>query len=144
LLAASPFAHIEWLFSREKLRRDPRSRGGEGREETAAAAAGRAGGEGGEWVPQNRGWRRDPLYRGDGEGFLVHGQKTESYRGSAGEGFIPFLTVSPILEDFRSHPSVQIEWFKNRRNLLQGIKIVDRNQIFVGLELILCGLGTNY
>jgi hypothetical protein len=27
----------------------------------------------GEWVPQSRGWRRDPLYRGDGEGCLVHG-----------------------------------------------------------------------
>jgi hypothetical protein len=27
------------------------------------------------WVPQNRGWRRDPLYRGDGEGVLVNGEK---------------------------------------------------------------------
>jgi hypothetical protein len=35
-----------------------------------------------------------------------------------------------MLEDFRSRPSVQIAWFKNRRNLLQGTKIVDRNQIF--------------
>jgi hypothetical protein len=33
------------------------------------------GREGSEWVPQSRGWRRDPLYRGDGEGFLVHGGK---------------------------------------------------------------------
>jgi hypothetical protein len=49
-----------------------------------------------------------------------------------------------MLEDFRSRPSVQIGWFKNRRNLLQGTKIVDRNQIFVGPELILCGLGTKY
>jgi hypothetical protein len=53
-------------------------------------------------------------------------------------------TVSPILEDFRSRSSVQIEWFKNRRNLLQGTKIVDQNQIFVGPELILYGLGTKY
>jgi hypothetical protein len=28
-----------------------------------------------EWVPQSRGWGRDPLYRGDGEEFLVHGEK---------------------------------------------------------------------
>jgi hypothetical protein len=27
------------------------------------------------WVPPFWGWRRDPLYRGDGEGFLVHGEK---------------------------------------------------------------------
>jgi hypothetical protein len=54
------------------------------------------------------------------------------------------MTVSPILEDFRSHPSVQIGWFKNRRNLLQGTKIADRNLIFIGSELILCGLGTKY
>jgi hypothetical protein len=87
LLAASPFARVEWLFAREKPRRDPRPRGGDGREETAAAAvvvamdgrggAGRAGaGRGGsEWVPQNRGWRRDPLYRVDVNEFLVHGEK---------------------------------------------------------------------
>jgi hypothetical protein len=54
------------------------------------------------------------------------------------------LTVSPILEDFRSRPSVQIGWFKNRRNLLQGTKIVNRNQIFVGPELNIRGLGTKY
>jgi hypothetical protein len=52
------------------------------------------------------------------------------------------MTVSPILEDFRSRPSVQIGWFKTRRNLLQGTKIVDGNQIFVDPELILYGLGT--
>jgi GNAT superfamily N-acetyltransferase len=28
-----------------------------------------------EWVPPFWGWRRDHLYRGDGEGFLVHGEK---------------------------------------------------------------------
>jgi hypothetical protein len=33
-----------------------------------------------EWVPRFRGWRRDPLYRGNGEGFLVHGEKREGYR----------------------------------------------------------------
>jgi hypothetical protein len=57
-----------------------------GRDGAAAAVAGRAGGsfvrawgrEGSEWVPQSRGWRRDPLYRGDGEGFLVHGGKEGS------------------------------------------------------------------
>jgi hypothetical protein len=54
------------------------------------------------------------------------------------------LTVSPILKDFRSRPSVQIRWFKNGRNILHGTKIVDRNQIFVSLELIFCRLGTKY
>jgi hypothetical protein len=54
------------------------------------------------------------------------------------------MTISPVLEDFRSRLSVQIGWFKNRRNLLQGTKIVVRNQIFVGPELILYGLGTKY
>jgi hypothetical protein len=45
------------------------------------------------WVPQNRGWRRDPLYTGDGEGVLVNGEKRGGYRGSAGEGFIPCMTI---------------------------------------------------
>jgi hypothetical protein len=45
-----------------------------------------------EWVPLSRGWR-DPLYRGDGYGVLVHGEKREGYRGSAGEGFIPYMTI---------------------------------------------------
>jgi hypothetical protein len=54
------------------------------------------------------------------------------------------LTVSPVHEDFRSRPSIQIRWFKNRRNLLQGTKIVDQNQIFVRPELILHGLRTKY
>jgi hypothetical protein len=49
-----------------------------------------------------------------------------------------------MLEDFRSRPSVQIGWFKNRSNLLQETKTVDQNQIFVCSELILCGLGTKY
>jgi hypothetical protein len=31
--------------------------------------------------PTDRGWRRDALYRGDDEGFLVHGEKWEDYRG---------------------------------------------------------------
>jgi hypothetical protein len=34
-----------------------------------------ARGQGSEWVPQSRGWRRDPLYIGDEEEFLVHGEK---------------------------------------------------------------------
>jgi hypothetical protein len=29
-------------------------------------------------VGEDRGWRRDPLYRGDGEGVLVHGEKEGS------------------------------------------------------------------
>jgi hypothetical protein len=28
-----------------------------------------------------------PLYRGDGERFLVHGEKKRDYRGSVGEDF---------------------------------------------------------
>jgi hypothetical protein len=40
-----------------------------------------------------------------------------------------------FIEDFKSRLSVQIGCFKNRRNLLQGTKIVDWNQIFVGPEL---------
>jgi hypothetical protein len=37
----------------------------------------RAGGAGewSEWVPPSRRWRRDPLYRGDGNEFLVHVEK---------------------------------------------------------------------
>jgi hypothetical protein len=31
--------------------------------------------------PTDRGWRRDALYRGDEEGFLVYGEKREDYRG---------------------------------------------------------------
>jgi hypothetical protein len=58
--------------------------------------------------------------------------------------YVKLKTVSPILENFRNRPSVQIGWFKNSRNLLQGTKIVDRYQIFVGPELILCELGTKY
>jgi hypothetical protein len=46
------------------------------------------------WVPQNRGWRRDSLYRGDGEGVLVNnGEKKGRLWGSAGEGFIPCMTI---------------------------------------------------
>jgi hypothetical protein len=30
-----------------------------------------------EWAPPNKGWRRGSLYRGDGEGVLVHGEKRE-------------------------------------------------------------------
>jgi hypothetical protein len=33
------------------------------------------------------------LYRGDGEGVLVHGEKKGGYRGSAGEGLIPYMTI---------------------------------------------------
>jgi hypothetical protein len=29
-------------------------------------------------VGEDRGWRRDPLYRGHGEGVLVHGEKERS------------------------------------------------------------------
>jgi hypothetical protein len=41
--------------------------------------------------PTDRGWRRDSLYRGDGEGFLVNGKK--GYRESTGEGFLPFHPI---------------------------------------------------
>jgi hypothetical protein len=41
----------------------------------------------------DRGWRRDPLYRGDGEVFLVNGEKKEGYRESAGVDFIPYMTI---------------------------------------------------
>jgi hypothetical protein len=40
--------------------------------------------------PTDRGWRRDPLCRGDGERFLVQIEKRGGYRGSAGEGFFSF------------------------------------------------------
>jgi hypothetical protein len=50
----------------------------------------------GEWVPRSREWRRDALYRGDGEGFIVHGEK----RGAIGDllekvfsHFIPYMTI---------------------------------------------------
>jgi hypothetical protein len=33
------------------------------------------------------------LYRGDGEGFLVYGEKKEGYKGSTGEGFISYMTI---------------------------------------------------
>jgi hypothetical protein len=45
-----------------------------------------------------------------------------------------YMTVSPMLEDSRNRPSVQIGWFKNRRNMLEGTKMVYRNQIFVGVR----------
>jgi hypothetical protein len=40
----------------------------------------------------DRGWRRGSLYRGDGGGVLVHGEKG-GYMGSAAEGFIPYMTI---------------------------------------------------
>jgi hypothetical protein len=46
-----------------------------------------------EWAPLIAGWRRGSLYKGDGEGFLVHGEKKEGYSESAGEGFIPYMTI---------------------------------------------------
>jgi hypothetical protein len=48
-----------------------------------------------------------------------------------------------VFKDFRSRPSVQIGWFKNRRNLLQGIKIVDKTE-YLSPEQFLCRLGTKY
>jgi hypothetical protein len=36
---------------------------------------------------------RDSLYRGDGEGFLVHREKNDCYRGSVGEDFIAYMTI---------------------------------------------------
>jgi hypothetical protein len=46
-----------------------------------------------EWAPLIAGWRRGSLYKGGGEGFLVHGEKKEGYSESAGEGFIPYMTI---------------------------------------------------
>jgi hypothetical protein len=43
--------------------------------------------------PTDRGWRRCSLYRGDGEEFLVHGEKKGDYRESAGEDFISYMTI---------------------------------------------------
>jgi hypothetical protein len=44
--------------------------------------------------PTDRGWRRDSLYRGDGEGFLVNGKKAI---GNLLEKvfchFIPYMTI---------------------------------------------------
>jgi hypothetical protein len=42
------------------------------------------------WAPLNRGWRRGSLYRGDGEGFLVNGEKRE------GIGKLLEMISSPI------------------------------------------------
>jgi hypothetical protein len=39
------------------------------------------------------------LYRGDGEGFLVYGEKKEGYKGSTGEGFISYMTIFLVLGD---------------------------------------------
>jgi hypothetical protein len=50
-------------------------------------------------------------------------------------GFTVCTTLSSILEVFTSRPSVQIGWLQNRRNLLQGTNLVDRNQVIVGEEL---------
>jgi hypothetical protein len=46
----------------------------------------------------DRGWRRGSLYIGGGEGFLVNGEKREGYRESAGEDFIPYMTIFAIGE----------------------------------------------
>jgi hypothetical protein len=42
------------------------------------------------WVPRFRGWRRGSLYRGDEEGFLVHGEKGE------GIGKLLEMVSSPV------------------------------------------------
>jgi hypothetical protein len=50
-----------------------------------------------EWVPPFLGSRWDPLYRGDGEGLLVHGEKKEEYREAGGE---IFLASDPLYHYF--------------------------------------------
>jgi hypothetical protein len=55
-------------------------------------------------------------------------------------GFTVCTTLSSILEVFTSRPSVQIGWLQNRRNLLQGTNLVDRNPVIVGQELNNCEL----
>jgi hypothetical protein len=54
-------------------------------------------GAGSEWVPRFRGWRRGSLYRGDGEEFLVHGEKKGGDREAAGDDFIPYMTIFFLL-----------------------------------------------
>jgi hypothetical protein len=41
--------------------------------------------------------RRDPLYRGDGEEFLVHGEKKGGGREAAGDDFIPYIATFLLL-----------------------------------------------
>jgi hypothetical protein len=43
------------------------------------------------------GWRRGSLYRGDGEEFLVPGEKKGGDREAAGDGFIPCITTFLLL-----------------------------------------------
>jgi hypothetical protein len=45
------------------------------------------------WVQRSRGCRREPLYKGGGEGFLVHGEKKGGDREAAGDDFIPYMTI---------------------------------------------------
>jgi hypothetical protein len=45
--------------------------------------------------PTVLGWRRDPLYRGDGEGFLVFGEKEGRGQGRRG-----FLASDPLYHCF--------------------------------------------
>jgi hypothetical protein len=85
--------------ARRRRERRPYARGrGEGE---GACAAGRGeqefGGGGCLWVPRYRGWRSGSLYRGDGEGFLVHEEKRVAYWGSAGDGFIPYMATFLVL-----------------------------------------------
>jgi hypothetical protein len=47
--------------------------------------------------PTDRGWRRGSLYRGDGEEFIVHGEKKGGYRKSVGDDFIPYMTIFLLL-----------------------------------------------
>jgi hypothetical protein len=50
------------------------------------------------WVPRYREWKSGSLYRGDGEKFLVHGEKKEAYWGSVGDDFILYMTIFSIGE----------------------------------------------
>jgi hypothetical protein len=45
--------------------------------------------------PTDRGWRRGSLYRGDGEGVLVHGEKREAIWlfFAIGEGIVKLLEL---------------------------------------------------
>jgi hypothetical protein len=61
----------------KKIRRPPP---GKRRRKTSSAKKRRVG-------PTYRGWRRDPLYIVDGEGFSVNREKKRGYRESAGDGF---------------------------------------------------------
>jgi hypothetical protein len=57
---------------------------------------------------EHRGWRRDSLYRGDGDEFLVYGEKREAYTESAVEYFIPYMTAEVALRKNKLGPDTNV------------------------------------